>query len=204
MSPSDKSPGRGYPDLHEHIKKLDEAGLLVTVDEPIDKDSEMHSLVRWQFVGGLKESERKAFLFRNVVNAKGRKYDLPIVVGALAANQDIYSVGMGVPVAEIGARWEHAIANPIAPVIVENAPCHEIIIEGADLLGEGNGLLPGGLQSAGSSGGAHGDAGRRRRRLSALQKAPGAGRQGNAGRHRAWLSALCRLYGASETADRYG
>jgi 4-hydroxy-3-polyprenylbenzoate decarboxylase len=131
---------RLYPDLHDHIKNLEEAGLLITVDEPIDKDSEMHSLVRWQFVGGLKESERKAFLFRNVINAKGRKYDLPIVVGALAANQDIYSVGMGVPVEEIGARWEHAIAHPIAPVIVENAPCHEVIIEGEDLLGEGNGL----------------------------------------------------------------
>ena len=134
------STDRGYPDLHEHLQKLDEAGLLITVDEPIDKDSEMHSLVRWQFVGGLKESERKAFLFRNVVNAKGRKYDLPIVVGALAANQDIYSVGMGVPGAEISARWEYAIAHPIAPVIVENAPCHEVIIEGQDLLGEGNGL----------------------------------------------------------------
>ena len=60
--------------------------LLVTVDEAVDKDSEMHSLVRWQFVGGLKESERRAFLFRNIVNARGRKYDLPIVVGALAAN----------------------------------------------------------------------------------------------------------------------
>lgn len=131
---------RGYPDLHEHIKKLDDAGLLVTVDEPIDKDTEMHSLVRWQFVGGLKESERKAFLFRNVTNAKGRKYDLPIVVGALAANQDIYGVGMGVPVQEIGARWDYAIANPIPPRIVEDAPCHEVIIEGADLLGEGNGL----------------------------------------------------------------
>ncbi len=90
---------RGYRDLHEHLAALDEAGLLVTIDEPVDKDAEMHSLVRWQFVGGLAESERKAFLFRNVVNAKGRKYDLPIVVGALAANQDIYCVGMGVPVA---------------------------------------------------------------------------------------------------------
>jgi UbiD family decarboxylase len=131
---------RLYPDLHDHIKKLEEAGLLITVDEPIDKDSEMHSLVRWQFVGGLKESERKAFLFRSVTNAKGRKYELPIVVGALAANQDIYSVGMGVPVDEIGKRWEHAIANPIEPVIVQDAPCHEVIIEGEDLLGEGNGL----------------------------------------------------------------
>ena len=131
---------RGYRDLHEHIAALDKAGLLITVDEPVDKDAEMHSLVRWQFVGGLKESERKAFLFRNVVNGKGRKYDLPIVVGALAANQDIYSVGMGVPVAEIGARWDHAIAHPIPPVIVTDAACHEVVIEGADLLGEGKGI----------------------------------------------------------------
>ena len=73
------SPRRDYPDLHDHIEALDKAGLLVTVNEPVDKDSEMHALVRWQFVGGLKESERKAFLFKNVVNARGRKYELPIV-----------------------------------------------------------------------------------------------------------------------------
>jgi len=131
---------RDYRDLHDHIKALDEAGLLITVDEPVDKDAEMHALVRWQFVGGLKESERKAFLFTNVVNAKGRKYDLPIVVGALAANQDIYSVGMQAPVDEIGAKWDAAINNPIDPVVVEDAPCHEVIIEGAALLGEGNGI----------------------------------------------------------------
>ncbi len=131
---------RGYRDLHEHLAALDDAGLLITVEDEIDKDAEMHSLVRWQFVGGLPESERKAFLFRNVVNAKGRKYALPIVVGALAANQDIYSVGMGVPVDEIGARWEHAIANPVKPRIVDDAPCQEVVIEGADLRGEGNGL----------------------------------------------------------------
>ena len=131
---------RDYPDLHDHIKALDEAGLLVTVNEPVDKDSEMHALVRWQFVGGLKESERKAFLFTNVVNAEGKKYDLPIVVGALAANQEIYSIGMGTSVGDIGKKWDDAIANPIEPTIVEEAPCHEIILEGDSLLGEGNGI----------------------------------------------------------------
>ena len=106
---------RHYPDLHDHIRSLDEAGLLVTVDEPVDKDSEMHALVRWQFVGGLKESERKAFLFRNIQNAQGRSYDLPVVVGALAANQEIYSIGMGVPVDKIATKWKDAIAHPIQP-----------------------------------------------------------------------------------------
>jgi UbiD family decarboxylase len=131
---------RSYPDLHDHIEALDRAGLLQTVDEPIDKDSEMHPLVRWQFQGGLAESARKAFLFRNIVDGKGRRFKIPVVVGALAASQDIYSVGMGVPVAEIGRKWAAAIANPIAPNMVENAPCHDVVIEGEALRGDGNGL----------------------------------------------------------------
>ncbi|MBI2317054.1 MAG: hypothetical protein HYU75_08630, partial [Betaproteobacteria bacterium] len=36
------APRRSYPDLHEHLEALDQAGLLVTVDRPINKDTEMH------------------------------------------------------------------------------------------------------------------------------------------------------------------
>ena len=90
-----EAPARGYPDLHDHLKALDDAGLLVTVDRPINKDTEMHPLVRWQFRGGLAEKDRKAFLFTNVTDAKGRHYDIPVVVGALAANREIYRIGMG-------------------------------------------------------------------------------------------------------------
>ena len=131
---------RGYRDLQDHIKALDEAGLLRTIDAPVNKDTEMHPLVRWQFRGGIPETERKAFLFTNVTDAKGRKYDLPVIVGALAANREIYRTGMGVELDRIGATWQHAIANPIPPVTVEDAPCHEVVITGDDLDGEGNGL----------------------------------------------------------------
>ena len=130
----------GYPDLHDHLETLKQRGLLQVIDRPIDKDSELHPLVRWQFVGGMDEAERKAFLFTNIVNAQGRKYDIPVVVGALAANREIYSVGMGSSVEEIQARWDRAIANPIAPQMVDNAECQEVVHEGADLLGEGKGL----------------------------------------------------------------
>ena len=131
---------RSYPDLHEHLAALAERGLLQTIDRPIDKDSELHPLVRWQFVGGLDEPERKAFLFNNITNAQGRRYTIPVVVGALAANRAIYSTGMGAPVDEIQAKWDRAIANPIAPRLVDAAVCQEVVIEGAALLGEGNGL----------------------------------------------------------------
>ena len=130
----------GYPDLHDHLEELKRRGLLQVIDRPIDKDSELHPLVRWQFVGGMDEAERKAFLFTNIVNAQGRKYDIPVVVGALAANREIYSVGMGSSVEQIQARWDHAINHPIKPRMVDNAPCHDVVHEGADLQGEGKGV----------------------------------------------------------------
>ena len=134
------APTRQYPDLHDHLDTLRAKDLLITVDEKIDKDAELHPLVRWAFVGGMKEEERKAFLFTNIVDGKGRKYDMPVVVGAIAANRAIYSIGMGAPVEEIDRKWEHAIANPVEPRIVNDAPCHEVVIEGKDLEGEGHGL----------------------------------------------------------------
>jgi 4-hydroxy-3-polyprenylbenzoate decarboxylase len=134
------APERGYPDLHEHLRTLEERGLLLTIDRPIDKDAELHPLVRWQFVGGIEEHERKAFLFTNVIDARGRKYGFPVVVGALAGNRAIYCAGMQAAESEVNARWEQAIARPIAPRVVTEALCQEVVIEGADLVGEGRGL----------------------------------------------------------------
>ena len=129
-----------YPDLHDHIRALDKAGLLITVDRPINKDTEMHPLVRWQFRGGIEEKDRKAFLFTNVVDSKGRKYDIPVLVGGLAANREIYRIGLGCRFEEMDARWVRATQNPIPPRIVDDAPCHEIVITGRALDKPGNGL----------------------------------------------------------------
>ena len=131
---------RGYNDLHEHLAALKAKGLLRVIDEPVNKDSELHPLVRWQFVGGIEEKDRKAFLFNNVVDGKGKRYDMPVVVGALAANTEIYATGMGVKVDGIQEKWDHAIANPIRPRAVNHAPCQEIVIEGDALKGAGKGL----------------------------------------------------------------
>ena len=98
----------GYPDLHAHIAELDRQGLLIRVQRPINKDTEMHPLVRWQFRGGIPEAERKAFLFENVIDSKGRKYDIPVAVGILASNRQIYSrrhrLRGGENPAEMGSR----------------------------------------------------------------------------------------------------
>lgn len=131
---------RTYSDLHEHLEALKKEGLLLTVDRPVDKDAELHPLVRWQYVGGIEEHERRAFLFTNVVDGRGRKYGFPVVVGAYAGNRAIYGVGMRAPLVEIQERWDRAIANPVPPRVVESAPCQDVVIEGAALKGEGSGL----------------------------------------------------------------
>ena len=40
-----------FKDLREHIAALDQAGLLVRIDEQINKDTELMPLVRCQFRG---------------------------------------------------------------------------------------------------------------------------------------------------------
>lgn len=133
-----------YKDLHQHIDELDRKGLLTRVEREIDKDSEMHPLVRWQFVGGMKEEDRKAFLFTNIRDGKGRAYDMPVIVGGMAANRAIYSTGMGCELDHIQQKWDHAIANPVPPNVVETGPCHEIV-ETGDILsevGHGVDILP--------------------------------------------------------------
>ena len=127
-------------DLQEHIADLDAHGLLTRIDHPVDKDSELHPLVRLQFIGCIAEAERKAFLFTNVVDGSGRRYDIPVVVGAIAASTDIYSLGMRRPVEEIGAAWFEAIADPIPPVRVAPPRCQEVIVTGEALRAPNGGL----------------------------------------------------------------
>jgi UbiD family decarboxylase len=128
-------------DFQEHLADLEAAGLVERIDTPVNKDTELHPLVRWQFVGGVPEDKRRAFVFTNVTDAKGRKYDIPVVVGALSASPDIYAIGMGCKVDEIGTAWMQAINHPIAPVRVNSAPCQEVVITGSDL------KAPGGLNA---------------------------------------------------------
>ncbi|MDP6175660.1 MAG: UbiD family decarboxylase, partial [Rhodospirillales bacterium] len=97
-----------FLDLHDHIEALRQAGLLREVDRLINKDTEMHPLVRWQYRGSVDEENRKAWLFTNVTDAKGRSFDLPVLVGGLAANKAVYRLGMGCELDKIPETWIHA------------------------------------------------------------------------------------------------
>src|SRR5438067_7313243 len=95
-------------DLRTHLADLEARGKLVRVSRAINKDTELHPLVRWQF-RGLLEPQRRAFLFEHVTDQRGRKFDIPVVVGALAGSEEIYALGLGCAPEEIPACWERAL-----------------------------------------------------------------------------------------------
>jgi hypothetical protein len=131
-----------YRDFRDHLKALEERGKLVRIQREINKDTELMPLVRWQF-RGLDERERKAFLFENVVDSKGRRYTMPVTVGTLAATTEIYAIGMMCTLDEIAERWTQAQLNPIEPVQVAAAPAQEIVRQGAELRnGHGLDMIP--------------------------------------------------------------
>src|SRR5258706_3528996 len=103
-----------WPSLGKYVEGLEQAGKLVRVTTPINKDTELHPLVRLQF-RGLPESQRKAFLFENVIDSRGRKYNIPVLVGGLAGSAEIYALGMQCPVEEIETVWRNAMARQVAP-----------------------------------------------------------------------------------------
>src|SRR6476660_4649038 len=134
-------PERKYPDLRDHLARLESEGLLIRVKEPVDKDQEMHPLVRWQFRGGIKEKDRKAFLFEQPVDAKGKQYDIPVAIGILAASRRIGGIGLGTDPTNVNRLGAQAKTNPVQPVrlAAEAAPVHEIVTldDGSKTAGQG-------------------------------------------------------------------
>ncbi len=75
-----------YKDLREYIRVLEQNGKLVKIKREINKDTELMPLVSLQY-RGLPESDRKAFLFENVTDVKGTKYNMPVLVASHAASK---------------------------------------------------------------------------------------------------------------------
>jgi 4-hydroxy-3-polyprenylbenzoate decarboxylase len=132
-----------YSDLRSYLAVLEEKGKLIRIEQPVNKDAEMHPLVRLQF-RGLPGAERRAFLFENVFDATGRHYPIPVVVGCTAASREIYAIGMQVDRPDqISQKWAAAQNNPIPPARVERGPVHENVYTGLDLERAGGlGMLP--------------------------------------------------------------
>ncbi|MEX0802311.1 MAG: hypothetical protein WD688_03175 [Candidatus Binatia bacterium] len=119
--------------LLEYVQVLEREGLLFRVKKPINKDIEMHPLVRWQF-RGLDEEQRKAFYFEEIYDSKGKKYDIPVLIGGLAASQRIYALGLMCKEDKVEAIWTNALEKPIEPILVNEGPVQEVVYQGEELI----------------------------------------------------------------------
>jgi len=129
-----------YRDVREYLAELEKRHLLQRVTRPMNKDTEIMPLVRWQFRGGLPESQRKGWLFASVTDSRGRKFDGSVAVAIIGASTEVYAAAMGVKsAAEIAEKWKHAQAHPIAPIEVSanKAPVKQVKILGKDLISTG-------------------------------------------------------------------
>ena len=107
----------GFPfrDVRDYLAVLEKGDMLVKVNRLMNKDTEIMPLVRWQF-RGLDASQRKGWLFDNVTDSRGRKFDASVAVAISGASPAMYALEMGVKTpGEINAKWMSAMKNPIKP-----------------------------------------------------------------------------------------
>src|SRR5689334_4354196 len=108
-----------YRDLREYLKALEEAGKLRVVREQVNKDTQLHPLVRWQF-RGLEEPDWTGWLFENLTDLKGKKYDGRVAAAIIGASREVYALGLKSKVEDLTQRWAEAYRKPIEPELVRS------------------------------------------------------------------------------------
>ncbi|MGE5305856.1 MAG: UbiD family decarboxylase [Alphaproteobacteria bacterium] len=135
---------RYFRDLREFISHLEQTGNLHRISARIEKNTELMPLVRWQYQG-LHDNQRKAFLFENVTDPKGKNYDCRVAVGVLGASREIYKMALGVSDKEapgaVAERWNQALSHPIPPRLVKRGPVKDVILTGKEISRADGGLL---------------------------------------------------------------
>src|SRR5207247_948345 len=119
-------PGTYFSDFRSYLEALDERGKLYRWKRPVNKDTELMPLMRLQY-RGIADEERRAFLFENVTDSRGRKHSIKVVTGMYGSSREIAALGLGCkePL-EIYDKWRAAVFKPIDPRTVNQAPVQEI------------------------------------------------------------------------------
>ncbi len=125
-----------FKDLRDYLRVLEERGSLRRVQKRINKDTELHPLVRWQF-RGLAESERTGFLFENVTDSNGNAYNCRVATSIIAPSREIYAVGMNCEPKRIQDRWKDAYLHPYPARLKSTGPVKEEIHREGTLLQHG-------------------------------------------------------------------
>ena len=118
-----------YRDFREHLDALEKAGRVRRISDPVDKDREMHPLVRWQY-RGIAQEDRFGFLFEHVTDRTRPPHSWAHSLGS-PANREMYAMSPSCAGwTRSTRRWARGYANPIKTRLVESGPVKEEIHKG--------------------------------------------------------------------------
>ncbi|MEE8109982.1 MAG: UbiD family decarboxylase [bacterium] len=111
-----------FDDPRDFLACLEEEGDLVRISEPVDVRFEISAYIR-----KTSDQQGPAVLFEQV---KG--HDVPVVGGVFAARRRVLRA-LGCKPEEIVERFHYAADHPVAPVLVNEGPCQEVVLEGDEV-----------------------------------------------------------------------
>lgn len=142
-----------YSDLRAFLNDLESRGKLYRWQRKVNKDTELMPLMRLQY-RGLADESRRAFLYENVTDSRGRSYDIRVLTGVYGASRQIMALGMGCEnPQDIHEKWHNAVARPLTPVTISAGAVQEEIYQGVELEKYGLNRLPAPVEEPGFSGG---------------------------------------------------
>jgi 2,5-furandicarboxylate decarboxylase 1 len=128
-SRTDKHPSRRIRGIRELIEVFEQSGDLVRVKRPVDKDTELMSVLK-----RVQTELKKVALFENV---KGTDF---MFVGNLYGGRDKLARIFGTPEEGVVTEWIRLLdAERKRPIRVDSSPCQEVVYEGNINVGE---ILP--------------------------------------------------------------
>jgi 2,5-furandicarboxylate decarboxylase 1 len=103
--------------LREFIHDLESADQLYRIKKPVDP----------RYISALSAQSDKGIFIEKVIG-----YDLPLTAN-LVGTMDRLAIGMCMEKRDMGRAVAKAVHKPIEPVMVKNAPCQELVIQGNDV-----------------------------------------------------------------------
>ena len=122
-----------YSDFRSYVSELEKRGKLYRWQRAVNKDTELMPLMRLQY-RGIDDNKRRAFLYENVRDGSGRKFDIRVATRVYGSSRDITALGLGCEdPKDIYEKWRHALAHMHEPRIVNDAPVQEEVYSGSRL-----------------------------------------------------------------------
>src|ERR1043166_2810044 len=100
-----------FSDFRDYLNELENRGKLYRWKRAVNKDTELMPLMRLQY-RGVSDEKRKAFLFENVFDSRGKKHDIKVATGMYGSARAIACLGLGCDELENRGklyRWKRAV-----------------------------------------------------------------------------------------------